>query len=261
MSSNACFVRDIEIPPRKRFTAADATSDDSETEQEDPYSSDQFRMYEFKVRRCTRSRSHDWTDCPFAHPGEKARRRDPRRHQYSAAVCPEFRRGGCSRGDSCSLAHGVFECWLHPARYRTEACKDGRHCNRKVCFFAHSPRQLRLLPPTSPDSDLRILNNKKKKGSAMGHQQQHQCCCCGSSPTSTLLGFGGLSSPPASPLSELVSSLEALRVASPRTPFHHRLDDQYHLQFPLSPSPRRHPLAADSNSDDPDIGWVDDLLM
>ena len=44
----------------------------------DAYSCDEFRMYEFKVRRCTRGRSHDWTECPFAHPGEKARRRDPR---------------------------------------------------------------------------------------------------------------------------------------------------------------------------------------
>jgi hypothetical protein len=40
----------------------------------DIYSCDQFRMYEFKVRRCMRGRSHDWTECPFAHPGEKARR-------------------------------------------------------------------------------------------------------------------------------------------------------------------------------------------
>ncbi|KAJ6734111.1 ZINC FINGER CCCH DOMAIN-CONTAINING PROTEIN 20-LIKE [Salix purpurea] len=66
----------------------------------DPYSSDHFRMYEFKVRRCTRSRSHDWTECPFAHPGEKARRRDPRRFHYSGTACPEFRRGGCGRGEN-----------------------------------------------------------------------------------------------------------------------------------------------------------------
>ncbi|KAJ6865735.1 hypothetical protein NC652_037297 [Populus alba x Populus x berolinensis] len=74
----------------------------------DPYSSDHFRMYEFKVRRCTRSRSHDWTDCPFAHPGEKARRRDPRRFHYSGTVCPEFKRGGCSRGENCEFSHGVL---------------------------------------------------------------------------------------------------------------------------------------------------------
>ncbi|KAE8736291.1 hypothetical protein F3Y22_tig00000003pilonHSYRG00141 [Hibiscus syriacus] len=31
---------------------------------DDPYGDDHFRMYEFKVRKYTTSRSHDWTDCP-----------------------------------------------------------------------------------------------------------------------------------------------------------------------------------------------------
>jgi hypothetical protein len=112
----------------------------------DMYGCDQFRMFEFKVRRCMRGRSHDWTECPFAHPGEKARRRDPRRFHYSGTACPDFRKGSCRRGDACEYAHGVFECWLHPARYRTQPCKDGRNCRRRVCFFAHTPEQLRLLP-------------------------------------------------------------------------------------------------------------------
>ncbi len=112
----------------------------------DMYGCDQFRMFEFKVRRCMRGRSHDWTECPFAHPGEKARRRDPRRFHYSGTACPDFRKGTCRRGDACEYAHGVFECWLHPARYRTQPCKDGRNCRRRVCFFAHTPEQLRLLP-------------------------------------------------------------------------------------------------------------------
>lgn len=115
----------------------------------DAYSCDEFRMYEFKVRRCMRGRSHDWTECPFAHPGEKARRRDPRRFHYSGTACPDFRKGTCRRGDACEFAHGVFECWLHPARYRTQPCKDGRSCKRRVCFFAHTALQLRLLPGLS----------------------------------------------------------------------------------------------------------------
>uniref|UniRef100_A0A0E0PIL5 C3H1-type domain-containing protein n=1 Tax=Oryza rufipogon TaxID=4529 RepID=A0A0E0PIL5_ORYRU len=114
----------------------------------DAYACDEFRMYEFKVRRCARGRSHDWTECPFAHPGEKARRRDPRRYCYSGTACPDFRKGGCKRGDACEFAHGVFECWLHPARYRTQPCKDGTACRRRVCFFAHTPDQLRVLPPS-----------------------------------------------------------------------------------------------------------------
>ncbi|CAN6876782.1 unnamed protein product [Brassica oleracea var. botrytis] len=170
---------------------------DSDTD--DPYASDHFRMFEFKIRRCTRSRSHDWTDCPFAHPGEKARRRDPRRFQYSGEVCPEFRRGGdCSRGDDCEFAHGVFECWLHPIRYRTEACKDGKHCKRKVCFFAHSPRQLRVLPPENDSGGSSASTSQAKN--------QNPCCLfCSGSPTSTLLGNlshlsrSPSSSPPLSP--------------------------------------------------------------
>ncbi|KAG6741263.1 hypothetical protein POTOM_054496 [Populus tomentosa] len=160
----------------------------------DPYSSDHFRMYEFKVRRCTRSRSHDWTDCPFAHPGEKARRRDPRRFHYSGSVCPEFKRGGCSRGENCELSHGVFECWLHPSRYRTEACKDGKNCKRKVCFFAHSPRQLRILPEVSS-------RNKSLASPCSSLNHSHCCVVCHSmtsSPTSTLLGMSHMS-PPLSP--------------------------------------------------------------
>lgn len=113
----------------------------------DAYSCDQFRIFEFKVKKCTRGRSHDWTECPYAHPGEKARRRDPRKYHYSGTACPDFRKGNCKKGDSCEFAHGVFECWLHPARYRTQPCKDGLNCKRRVCFFAHSPDQLRVLSP------------------------------------------------------------------------------------------------------------------
>ncbi|KAL0345145.1 UNVERIFIED_CONTAM: Zinc finger CCCH domain-containing protein 20 [Sesamum radiatum] len=119
----------------------------------DTHSCDHFRMFEFKVRKCTRSRSHDWTECPFAHPGEKARRRDPRKFHYSGTACSDFRKGNCRKGDACEFAHGVFECWLHPARYRTQPCKDGMNCKRRVCFFAHSPDQLRVLSPRAETYD------------------------------------------------------------------------------------------------------------
>ncbi|CAH9101911.1 unnamed protein product [Cuscuta epithymum] len=115
------------------------------------YTCDNFRMYDFKVRRCARGGSHDWTECPYAHPGEKARRRDPRKYHYAGVACPEFRKGSCRKGDACEYAHGVFECWLHPARYRTQPCKDGLNCNRRVCFFAHAPVQLRVLSPRAVD--------------------------------------------------------------------------------------------------------------
>jgi hypothetical protein len=117
------------------------------------FSTDQFRMFEFKVRKCQRGRSHDWTECPYSHPGEKARRRDPQKYNYSGNPCPEFRKlGNCTKGDSCYFAHGVFECWLHPSRYRTQLCNDRTSCRRRVCFFAHTINQLRISTKSSPES-------------------------------------------------------------------------------------------------------------
>ncbi|KAI4331087.1 hypothetical protein MLD38_029310 [Melastoma candidum] len=349
----------LEIPPRKLQLARKASSapelrdsvpelslrkflpggggDDLSDPDSDPYSSDHFRMFEFKVRRCTRSRSHDWTDCPFVHPGEKARRRDPRKYSYSGTVCSEFRRGSCSRGDNCEFAHGVFECWLHPSRYRTEACKDGKNCKRKVCFFAHTPRQLRVLP-VEPDDPLPMPDHKyhaEPVSSVLGHTR---CCAlCHSlnlnnslSPTSTLLDTSHLSpplspstslSPPLSPLKnrpltglypdrfitsldpielnrgagrgrisykdvldEIMNSLDSIQIKEsmgrrrnlPWLNMDNMTDDQ--PQFVLSPSTlnpsawrdcRGVNSSMDGNwghgdvtgSTEPDIGWVDELLM
>ncbi|RRT47864.1 hypothetical protein B296_00034196 [Ensete ventricosum] len=113
------------------------------------YGTDEFRMYTFKIKPCSRAYSHDWTECPFVHPGENARRRDPRKYSYSCVPCPEFRKGSCRNGDACEYAHGVFESWLHPAQYRTRLCKDEIGCNRRVCFFAHKPEELRTVNPTA----------------------------------------------------------------------------------------------------------------
>uniref|UniRef100_A0A2P2P2J5 Zinc finger CCCH domain-containing protein 2 n=1 Tax=Rhizophora mucronata TaxID=61149 RepID=A0A2P2P2J5_RHIMU len=356
--------KDLEIPPRKLLTKKthqensldvspcgefpnnlhgylscnDCTNykESADDDDLDPYSFDHFRMYEFKVRRCTRNRSHDWTDCPFAHPGEKARRRDPRRYHYSGAICPEFRRGGCSRGDNCEFAHGVFECWLHPSRYRTEACKDGKKCNRKVCFFAHSPRQLRIPPEITCGS--RKMDRGLASSCSSSPPLNHGHCYClvchsvASSPTSTLLGMSHLS-PPLSPsmspplsqekhrslcgllpisrnsdclsklrsgralsykdeLTELMSSLEAMNfngTAAPRVSVSANNrnvkipwidasliageDLQQFILSPSAPSPagsknifngdfsRKGLIDEKTNIPDPDLGWVNDLLM
>ena len=185
----------------------------------DAYSCDEFRMYEFKVRKCVRGRSHDWTDCPYAHPGEKARRRDPRKFHYSGAACPDFRKGSCTRGDFCEFAHGVFECWLHPARYRTQACKDGMNCRRRVCFFAHTPEQLRVLPHThqqfSPPPDSPPLSSMNEMLASMQRMQLSVPACCGSPP---------LDSPPLSSMNEMLASMQRIQLSvpaccgSPRSP-------------------------------------------
>ncbi|GAB4858862.1 Zinc finger CCCH domain-containing protein, partial [Ancistrocladus abbreviatus] len=107
------------------------------------FETDEFRMFSFKIKRCPINRSHDWTMCPYAHKGEKAKRRDPCKFNYVAISCPDYRAGECPKAEFCEFAHGVFEYWLHPARYRTRPCTSGSLCKRKVCFFAHSDSQLR----------------------------------------------------------------------------------------------------------------------
>eukprot|EP00210_Caulerpa_lentillifera_P006165 g5890.t2 len=105
-----------------------------------------------QVLPCSKHYSHDWTICPFAHPGEKARRRDPRVFKYAAVECPHTKEGlKCPRGDLCPFGHNIFECWLHPTRYRTQLCNEPVSCKRKVCFFAHSLDELR--EPTNPQDN------------------------------------------------------------------------------------------------------------
>ncbi|WOL14031.1 zinc finger CCCH domain-containing protein 2-like [Canna indica] len=192
---------------RRYVLCAGAKADEDEDEEEesggpdvavDVYSSDEFRMYEFKVRMCSGGRSHDWTECPFAHPGEKARRRDPRRYRYSGTACPDFRKGCCRRGDSCEFAHGVFECWLHPVRYRTQPCKDGTACRRRVCFFAHTPDQLRVLPQQQQQKPSKFMVDSYD-GSPLRQKALESYLSkylMSTSPTSTLM------SPPTSPPSD-----------------------------------------------------------
>ncbi|KAL2940165.1 Zinc finger CCCH domain-containing protein 20 [Bienertia sinuspersici] len=185
--------------------------DDSDNESSDlpfdAFSCDNFRMYEFKVRKCARGRSHDWTECPYAHPGEKARRRDPRKYHYSGTACPDFRRGSCRKGDACEFSHGVFECWLHPARYRTQPCKDGPHCKRRVCFFAHSPDQLRVLPNLSESPPSRLGGGESLESSPPARRM------VGYSPTSVFETFP--ESPPLSPsygVNELANAMRELQI-------------------------------------------------
>ena len=106
-----------------------------------------------QVTPCTKRFVHDWVTCPLSHPGEKAKRRDPRKSGYTGIACPAMKKvrrlytqlpsspkycmtshnllcanvslllsvcvqaGMCHRGDQCPYAHNVFEYWLHPTRY------------------------------------------------------------------------------------------------------------------------------------------------
>ncbi|KEH33325.1 zinc finger CCCH domain-containing protein 24 [Medicago truncatula] len=137
------------VAPKFTDTAVNSASEKKEypialpSVESSMYATDEFRMYSFKVLLCPRAYSHDWTECPFKHPHENARRRDLRKFTYSCVPCPDFKKGDCKRADTCEFAHGLFETWLHPDRYRTILCKDGTSCDRKVCFFAHLAEELR----------------------------------------------------------------------------------------------------------------------
>jgi hypothetical protein len=41
----------------------------------------------------------------------------------------------------------VYEAYLHQLKFRTELCKKGALCDRRMCFFAHKPDELRALRP------------------------------------------------------------------------------------------------------------------
>ncbi|KAK1430860.1 hypothetical protein QVD17_13929 [Tagetes erecta] len=205
------FINETEMAPYDDVSEFVSELDDIPI---DAFASDHFRMYEFKVRRCARARSHDWTECPFAHPGEKARRRDPRKFHYSGNPCPEFRKGCCNKGETCEYAHGVFECWLHPVRYRTQPCKDGVMCRRRICFFAHTAEQLRVLPVSR--SELTQCDSYDGSPSRFSIDSFIGKSLIGSSPTSTLYSS---CSPPLSPVgqtsvNELASSVRNLQISN-----------------------------------------------
>ncbi|KAL4434327.1 hypothetical protein ABPG75_000768 [Micractinium tetrahymenae] len=181
---------------------------------DDPaFASDHFRMYDFKVKRCPRARPHDWTACPFAHPGEKAKRRDPRRYRYSGTACPDFRKTGvCRRGDACPYSHGVFECWLHPSRYRTQMCTDGPSCRRRVCFFAHFEHELRRAEEYPPLLNQQLHAGLVADARALQQQQLAQAL-------SGILGGSAPSLPGGAPTTlEPLMSMQLLKTLSQGTP-------------------------------------------
>ncbi|KAF6985724.1 hypothetical protein CFC21_083160 [Triticum aestivum] len=206
----------------------------------DAEADDEFMMYEFKVRRCARARSHDWTACPYAHPGEAARRRDPRRVAYAGEPCPDFRRrpgAACPRGSSCPFAHGTFELWLHPSRYRTRPCRAGPACRRRVCFFAHAAGELRLASHhkgPGPDSPPAL------------------------SPKSTLTALW--ESPPVSPVEGRMRWLDAIDdAAAADAEVGEIMLAMQQLSFAnAAPSGT---LPAVTEDDGPDLGWVSELVM
>ncbi|WIA18256.1 hypothetical protein OEZ85_009724 [Tetradesmus obliquus] len=115
------------------------------------YDVDSYRMCLFKVLPCPRSGQHDWSSCPYAHHGERARRRCLLLSNYAIKVCPDMQKGGeCPRGEACTMTHSMFEYWMHPLRYKTKMCREGASCLKRFCFFAHTPEEVRPGSDTPP---------------------------------------------------------------------------------------------------------------
>jgi hypothetical protein len=47
-----------------------------------------------QIQPCAKRFVHDWVTCPFSHPGEKAKRRDPRYFVYTGIACPSMKKVG-----------------------------------------------------------------------------------------------------------------------------------------------------------------------
>eukprot|EP00798_Chlamydomonas_sp_ICE-L_P020579 gene20579-27376_t len=163
------------------------------------YSNDTFRLFCYK----------------------NARRRDPRDYHYCAQACPDYKQGFCVRGDACCYAHGIYECWLHPSKYRTQLCKDGTNCDRPVCFFAHSLGELRspshIWEPT-PDGLLAVQHppiGPKSGESSCAHSQG------GASNAHSVLGERSLLSP-STPSQQSASPRVLAERLGPVSPFSFR---------------------------------------
>jgi hypothetical protein len=80
--------------------------------------------------------AHDWTACPYNHPGERARRRCLLVHKYNAKLCPDMQMVRCAGGVlRCTAAAGCVR--RRPAAVRGAACgcaelADAQHTHARM---------------------------------------------------------------------------------------------------------------------------------
>lgn len=78
-----------------------------------------------QVKRCPLALAHSWSQCPFAHAGERATRRDPLKFQYSATMCPDYKKASChacltrcnQHAPSVMELQQLFQCSLVPQQH------------------------------------------------------------------------------------------------------------------------------------------------
>jgi hypothetical protein len=86
----------------------------------------------------------------------------------------------CPFGTTCKYAHGHFELWLHPGRFRTKMCSLGGNCRRPVCFFAHSEAELRVTPYSKLDTAAVVAAQQLSQLAADGTIASATTSPCGS---------------------------------------------------------------------------------
>ena len=98
--------------------------------------------------KCPKRYVHDWRSCPFAHPTENARRRDPREVKYMPVPCPDYKCGLCLmvRPTSCQDVLQI-ESWTLSTCYGHAAscCNKSMHHHHqqhhhqlKTCFWSET---------------------------------------------------------------------------------------------------------------------------
>ena len=83
-----------------------------------------------QVLPCSKRFCHDWTVCPYAHPGEKAKRRDPRVHSYTGIACPNMKKVHYTSGHhliSPALKSAMLSCEMTVLHRRNQDCMPGCH--------------------------------------------------------------------------------------------------------------------------------------
>jgi hypothetical protein len=86
----------------------------------------------------------------------------------------------CPFGTACKYAHGHFELWLHPGRFRTKLCSLGGNCRRPVCFFAHSEAELRVTQYSKLDTAAVVAAQQLSQLAADGTVPSITTSPCGS---------------------------------------------------------------------------------
>ena len=126
-----------------------------------------------QVLPCSKRFCHDWTVCPYAHPGEKAKRRDPRVHSYTGIACPNMKKVSLTftlQSSACMYAcmssKPPYTSWhcrtsvltIQPRSVQDQACVRGDNCP-----YAHNVFEYWLHPTryrTQLCNDMEKCNRK-----------------------------------------------------------------------------------------------------